>query len=50
MTDKYGDFEKLTPAPITDLVGKAKDAKTADEAMKYAQAALNASNALRGWK
>lgn len=32
---------------VKSLVKKAEKAKTADEAMKYAQAALNAANAIR---
>lgn len=32
---------------VEKLIEKSTEAKSADEAMKYAQAALNAANALR---
>lgn len=31
---------------VKALINRAADARTADEAMKYAQAALNAANAI----
>lgn len=34
-------------AAVKDLVKKAKDAKTAHEALQFSQAACNAANALR---
>ena len=44
MSDKN---EVTAKSAITSLVGRAEEAKTADEALKFSQAACNSANAFR---